>query len=386
MRLVPTNCIKEDSFLAHDLIGKDGRHLLRKGVVLNKSLIKRIEDNGIYTVYINDEYSDNEIEDVLKPELRNTAVKSIKDTFVHFQKYNKFLKENDKTLKGKQAIKIREQYMQSLSNISKEIVEEILYNKNVMINLVDIKSLDTYTYQHSVNVAVLSLVLGIELRLNKNELYDLCIGAMLHDLGKVFIPREIIFKKGPLNDEEFETIKTHPSKGYEYLKQNYNLPSSAKIIAYQHHEQLDGLGYPKGYKSEQINKLAKIVTIADVYDAMTSDRPYRRAIPPNDALEYIMGGAGRLFDFKMAQTFVRKIIPYPVGSLVKLSNGDVAVVEKVNINYPMRPKVKAIRQNAIKIVMEEIDLMEKTNLVIEGPQYEVPNVSVPKYLNKRVDE
>ena len=386
MRLVPTNCIKEGSFLAQDLTGRDGRILLKKGVLLNRGLIRRIEENGIYTIYINDEYSSNEIEDILKPQLRNVAIKTIKDTFEHFAQYSSLLKENGKTLKAKQTVQKRDQYIQSLNSISKDIVEEILYNKNVMINLVDIKSLDNYTYQHSVNVAVLSLVLGIELRLNKNELYDLCIGAILHDLGKTFIPKEIILKNSQLTKEEFEIIKTHTTKGYEYLSQDYSLPVAAKLIALQHHERIDGSGYPKGYGGNDINKLAKIIAITDVYDAMTSDTSYRKALPPHEAIEFIMGSGGRHFDFVMTQTFVRKIIPYPVGSLVKLSNKDVAVVEEVHHNYPLRPKVRIIRQSAINVVMKEVDLMTETNLVIEGIQYEAPNVSVPHYLQKRIDE
>lgn len=385
MRLVPTNCIKENTFLAQDLMGRDGRVLLKKGVQLNKNLIKRIEENRIFTVYINDEYSNNEIEDIIKPQLRNAAIKTIQDTFDYFEQYNNYLKENKKNLKTKQDVIRREQYIQSLNNVSKDIVEEILFNKNVMISLVDIKSLDSYTFQHSVNVAVLSLVLGIELRLGKNQLYDLCIGAMLHDLGKAFIPKEIINKSAKLTEEEFEQIKTHSIKGYEYLSQHYNLPASVKLIALQHHEQIDGTGYPNGYKDDEINKLAKIVAIADVYDAMTSDTPYRKAFPPHEAMEFIMGSSGRQFDFNMAQVFVRKIVPYPVGSLVKLSNGDVAVVEEVHANYPLRPVVKIIRQNAISVEMKEVDLLLETNLVIEGLQYEAPNVSVPNYLQKRID-
>ena len=386
MRMVPTNCIKEGSYLAHDLTGKDGRTLLKKGVQLNEGLIKRIEDNSIYTVYINDEYSNNEIEDILKPQLRDTAVKSIKETFGHFEQYSSYLKEHNKSLVNKQIVKKREKYVESINNISKDIVEEILHNKNVMINLVDIKSIDNYTYQHAVNVAVLSLVIGMELRLNKNELYELCIGAMLHDLGKAFISKDILFKKTTLDEAEFEVIKTHTTKGYEYISQQYELPVSAKLIALQHHERLDGSGYPSGYKNVDIHKLAKIVAIADVYDAMTSDTPYRKAVPPHEAIELIMGSAGRLFDFEMAKIFVRKIVPYPVGSLIKLSNGDVGVVQETRINYPLRPKVKIIRQSAVSIIIKEIDLMVETNLVIEGLQYEVPNVSVPHYLQKRIDE
>lgn len=374
--------MKENTFLAQTIYDRDNRILLKKGVRLNENLLKKIEENGIYTIYINDEYSDNEIEDIIKPELRNAAVKSTKDTFDNVEKLATSANNNRNSLKSKQLLKNIEQGIQSLNNLSKDIVEEILSNQNLLINLVDIKSLDNYVYQHSVNVGVLSMVLGMELGLNKNELYDLCIGAILHDIGKTFLPKEILYKKSDLTDDEYAIAKQHAQKGYEYLKAHYHLPVVTKIIALQHHERLDGSGYPNGYQENQINKLARIVAIADTYDAMTSDRPYRLALPPNEAIEFIMGSAGRFFDFEMVQVFARKIAPYPVGSLVKLSNNDVGVVEEVPPHFPLRPKVKVIRQRAISIEMKMVDLMKETNLVIEGLQYEAPNVSVPHHLQE----
>ncbi|KXG76108.1 HD-GYP domain-containing protein [Thermotalea metallivorans] len=382
MRLIPISCVKEGSILAQTLYDKDGRILLQKGVELNEGLLKKVKDNGTYMLYIHDEYSSNEIEDIIEPKIRIAAINALRETFSSFEKYNKQLKEKTGSLKERQLFKQREDYLQNLSTISKNIVDEISSAKNILVNLVDIKSLDSYTYEHSVNVTVLSLVLGVELQLSKNELYDLAIGAMLHDIGKVFLPKEILMKKEKLTDEEYAIAKEHTSRGYHYLKEHYSIPGQARIIALQHHERMNGSGYPNGISGNQITKLAKIIAITDTYDAMTSDKPYKKAVTPLEAIEYIMGSAGTLFDFEMAQTFVRKIIPYPVGTLVRLSNGDYGVVEEVPPNFPLRPKIRIIRQNAVNIEMVQVDLLKETNLVIEGIQYEAPNLSVQHYLKQ----
>jgi HD-GYP domain-containing protein (c-di-GMP phosphodiesterase class II) len=194
MRLVPIECVREGTYLAKTIYDNDGRVLLREGVLLNDLLIRRIKLIKIFSVYINDEYSDNVIEDVIKPELRQKAVKTIRDTFVSFEKYTLYSSKANNTNKESDLIKEKQKYFQSIGNIADSILEELLSNKNVLINVVDIKSLDSYTYQHSVNVAVLSLVLGLQLQLSKFELYSLCLGAMIHDIGKVFVPKEIIQK------------------------------------------------------------------------------------------------------------------------------------------------------------------------------------------------
>ncbi|MBB6216738.1 HD-GYP domain-containing protein (c-di-GMP phosphodiesterase class II) [Anaerosolibacter carboniphilus] len=383
MRLIPVNCIKEGSTLAQALYDKDGRILLHKGVELNDGLLKKVEDSGISMIYINDEYSSNEIEDIIEPKVRIAAINALRETFTSFERNNQQLKGKTNSLKERQLLKQRDDYFHNLNSLTKNIVDEISSAKSVLVSLVDIKSMDNYTYEHSVNVAVLSLVLGTELRLSKNDLYDLAIGAMLHDIGKAFIPKDILLKKDPLTDEEYAIAKEHTTRGYSYLKELYSIPGPARIIALQHHEKVDGTGYPGGLTGNKISKLAKIIAITDTYDAMTSDKPYKKAVAPQEAIEYIMGSAGTHFDFEMAQTFVRKVVPYPVGTLVRLSNGDYGVVEKVVPNFPLRPTVKVIRQTAVSIKMVEIDLLKETNLVIEGIQYETPDLSVQTYLKKK---
>ncbi len=372
MRFVPINAVREGCYLAKTIYDDNGMILLNKGILLTQKLIERAKNVGIYSLYINDDYSDNEIEDVIKPELRQKSIKNLKEAFDNFQKYNTHLAKCINGPQQKNALKNREKYIASISEIAKEILEELLSKKNILINLVDIKSMDSYTYQHSVNVAILSIILGIELQLNRFELYDLCVGAILHDIGKIFIPPEIITKNDKLTDEEFSIIKKHPIRGYEYLKNCLDIPATARAIVLQHHEKINGEGYPNGFKNNHISKLSRIVAIADVYDALTSDRPYRSALSPNEAMEYIMGSGGTHFDYVMVKAFSKKIIPYPEGTLIKLSNNDTAIVEGVNIGYPLRPSVRIIDTENPMRKNIHIDLLTEISIVIQGVQHEPP--------------
>lgn len=374
MRLVPVECVREGSFLAKTIYDAEGRVLLREGVKLNNVFINRIKLIKIFSVYINDEYSDNIIEDVIKPELRQKAVKSIKDTFISFEKYNLNSARGTNPAKESDFIKEKQKYFQSIGAIAEDIIDQVFSHKNALINVVDIKNLDSYTYQHSVNVAVLSLVLGLQLQLSKFELYSLCLGALMHDIGKVFIPKEIILKYDTLTEKEYSIVKEHSLKGYEYLKGSSDISAPARIVALQHHERINGNGYPEGRKGQDINKLARIVGIADVYDALTSDRPQRRALSPNEALEFIMASGGTLFDYSMVLAFSKCVVPYAEGTIVRLSNGDIAVVEVNNPNYPLRPKIKIIKcLNDTGKKNISLDLMEALDLVIDGVQYDVPD-------------
>lgn len=375
LRLVPINCIKEGSYLAKTIYDDDGRILLAKGVKLTDKVIKKIELVGIMSLYINDEYSSNEIDDIIKPELRQKAVKAIKDTFCDMTRY---IESQDggswKCQQSYSVLKVKHKHVEDISKIINDIIDEMLYRKNVFINLVDIKSMDNYTYQHSVNVIILSLILGMRINMDREKLYNLAMGAMLHDVGKVFVPKEVLLKNGKLTDKEFNIIKEHPLRGYEYLKDNIDVSAMSRVIVLQHHEKIDGTGYPEGINGNKIHEFARIISIVDVYDALTSDRPYRRGMCPNEAIEYLMGGADRLFDFHMVSSFVRNIVPYPVGTMVRLSNGDIGVVEEVIENYPMHPRVRIIWRNNSHTISDHmyVDLMRENNIVIEGIQYEIP--------------
>ena len=171
------------------------------------------------------------------------------------------------------------------------IVDEILNNSNMVINMVDLKVFDDYTYFHSVNVAVLSIVLGTALGLSRTQLCDLGIGAILHDIGKVFVKKDILCKAGVLSDDESCEMQNHSTLGYDYIKKVSNISMSARIGILDHHEKFGGGGYPNDLKEEKISLFGRIIAIADVYDAMTSDRPYRKAIIPSEVIEYIMGSS-----------------------------------------------------------------------------------------------
>lgn len=369
MRLVPIQYVKAGSFLAKTIYDDRGAILLREGVKLTDNYIKRVMQLGIFSMYINDEYSEKNVEDIIKPELRQKAVKTIKDTFYSFEKFN--LNTTRNSMQDKKYIAEKQSYFQTIGDIVKEIMEEMLSKKTVLINIVDIKSLDSYTYQHSVNVAVVSLVLGIQLQLDRKKLYDLCLGALIHDIGKALVPEEILKKNDKLTEEEGNIVKEHTIRGYDFLKGSIDISAPARIIALQHHEREDGKGYPDNRRDDAINELAKIVAVADVYDALTSDRPYRKAMSPNDAVEYIMANGQTQFSYEVVKAFSKCIVPYPEGTIVKLSNGEIAVVEEVYPNFVLRPKVKVINKKNEKGEDLFRDLRNELEIVISGLQYEV---------------
>ncbi|MGH4119065.1 HD-GYP domain-containing protein [Clostridium sp.] len=372
MRFVPLEFAKPGNCLAKTIFDNNGRILLREGVILTEIFLIRIKRLQIYSLYINDEYSDTVIEDVIKPELRQTAIKAIKDAFYSFEKYS--LYSDNTNFNNKKFALEKHVYFESIGGIAKNIIDEILSKKNVMINLVDIKSMDNYTYQHSVNVAIISLVLGVQLQLNQNDLYTLCMGALIHDIGKTLIPKNILLKPGPLNDEELKTIKTHTTKGYDYLKGCLDISAPSRIVALQHHERYDGKGYPDSMKDKSISRFARMVAIADVYDALTSDRPYRKAMSPNDAVEYILSHGDTQFDYEMVKAFSKAIVPYTPGTIVKLSTGDICVVTDVFPNFALRPQVKVIKKgpNAnAQAVGTIISLVEQLGIVIKNIEFAI---------------
>lgn len=366
MRLVPIECVREGCYLAKTIYDSDGRILLRCGAKLTHSLIKRIKSINIFSLYVSDEYTQKEIDEIISPELKQKSILLVKDVFSTFHKLS-----SDPTLasnsKNKfKLLKEKENYLNSLEELAEELYDSIISNKNIMIGLVDIKTMDAYTYQHSVNVAILSTVIGVGFKLPKKKLIDLCVGALLHDLGKIFVGKDIIQKPDKLTDMEFEAIKNHPKAGYDYIHNNNNISTNCKMIILQHHEKVDGSGYPRGIKSNDINILAKIVAVADVYDALTSDRSYKKAMCPNEAFEFILSKSNSMFDFEVTKIFSKVLMPYPKGSYVKLSNGDVGKVKKLHRYYPLRPCLEIIKSLEKGKVGTVLDLSTELSVVISS--------------------
>lgn len=341
MRFVPVNCIREEMIVAKQLLGRNGEILLNTGSVIHASYIEKIKQLGYNGIYINDDLSkDIVISEIISNDLRLKTVKTMKDAFINI--------ENGKC--------IPESSIRNINDIVVNIVEDVLSNKDAMINMIDLKVFDDYTFYHSVNVAVLSIVVGVALNLDKKTLNNLGLAALLHDIGKVFIPKHILNKPGKLTDEEFEIIKTHSLQGYQYLRESFKIPSPAYVSILQHHERYDGRGYPGQIRGNQISLLAQIISVTDVYDALTSNRSYRKALNPSEAIEYIMGGGGTLFDPQTANCFVERVAPYPVGTCILLSDGTTGIVMENYSDCSMRPKVKIIRKGNDEVQPYNLDL------------------------------
>ncbi len=285
MRLVPIENVRPNTVLGKSLYDVDGRILLRAGVVLKENTIAKIKQINILSIYIVDKYSDEEIDDIIKPELRQKAIISIKEAFSNIGRLNSNnavrSKESDYTWQ-------EQSYFYNIGKMAVSLIDDILNHKDVMLALVDIRSMNNYLYSHCVNVAVISLTLGIAFQLPKKKLEALCIGALIHDIGKSMLPREVLDKQGKLSDEEKEIIKQHPRLGYKYLSNTYNINSLSKIVVLQHHERPDGKGFPDGLTKDNIIDLSNIVSIANAYDNLSTDLPEKRAMFPSDVLEYLM--------------------------------------------------------------------------------------------------
>jgi HD-GYP domain-containing protein (c-di-GMP phosphodiesterase class II) len=259
---------------------------------------------------------------------------------------------------------------EEVKHVVEMLIKEVMDNyQNALINLIDIRNHDEYTFSHSINVCVLAILIGIKKCMEKEELEKLGLGAMLHDLGKIRITSEILAKPGKLTEEEFETVKKHPIYGYEILCHDEEIGVTPREIVYQHHEQYNGEGYPRGLKGEEIHEYAVITTLADVYDALTTDRPYRKKFLPHDAMRLIITETETKFSKEVIRLFLEYMSIYPIGSLVKLSSGEVGIVVKAHKDTLIRPTVRLILNPRGDYYPEpyEVDLRKDKKRFIIGP-------------------
>ncbi len=237
---------------------------------------------------------------------------------------------------------VQESDIAKLTGTVHDMIINLQLQKDMLVNIAEVQMYDDYTYHHCLSVAIMSIAIGMELGMSGDMLQDIGMAGILHDLGKVAIPTDIINKPGPLTDEEYEVVKQHPVLAAKHLKERDLINDDVYCGIICHHEKLDGSGYPNHLEGEEIHPYAKILAVADVYDALTSNRPYRVPSPPNEAIEYIMGGLDSHFDENAVKAFLRKVAPYPLGSKLKLSNGETAYVIKNYPDQPLRPVVAVI--------------------------------------------
>ncbi|MGN0145425.1 MAG: HD-GYP domain-containing protein [Clostridium sp.] len=325
MIFVPIYRLKDGMRIADDIQSNCNNKLktvlLKSGSILTKDSIEKLYKFDVSGIYIDDGINNP----LLNDDLRKESVFAIKEVFSFCEKNHTIL--NEKT-------------MQQIEGVSDKLVEQIYNNKEISVCIKELQTYDSNTYIHSVGVAVLSIAIGTALNLSRNELCRLGVSALLHDIGKVQVPIEIINKPSKLTDEEFEIIKNHPTWGGIYFAENKNINDDIYMGIVGHHERIDGTGYPNGLKDEDIPLFARIIAVADVYESLTGNRSYRKPIRPLEAIEYIMAGSERSFDKEVVKAFLRKIEPYPVGAYVKLSDKRSAKVIKSNVDNSLRPVIR----------------------------------------------
>ena len=226
-------------------------------------------------------------------------------------------------------------------HLVQEISDSVMRNPSALVSLARIKTADDYTYMHSVAVCALMVALALQLQLDPAQTRSAGMGGLLHDLGKALVPLEVLNKPGKLTDAEFAIIQAHPAQGHQLLVEWLTDDPAVLDIVLHHHEKIDGSGYPNGHKGDAISLLAKMGAVCDVYDAITSDRPYKKGWDPSESLKKMAEWTNGHLDTQVFHAFVKSLGIYPTGSLVRLASGRIAVVTGQSASSLLKPIVKA---------------------------------------------
>jgi len=345
MKKVTVDELKPGMKLAKDIILNDGRFLLLKGFTLKERYIDKIRLYDIPYVYV-----EKEVE----------KVQYFNEEIIYSETFHN-VKNIMKSVRNGGSIDVS-----SVKSTVSKIVQSIFNNDNVFMKLSGIRDIDNYTYLHSIDVCIYSIIAGKSLNLLPDMLNNLALGALLHDIGKCKIPPEILNKPAKLSESEFEIMKKHTEYGYDILRKTPGLSEDVARIALNHHEHWDGAGYPRGLKGEEIDLLSRIVAIADVYDALTADRVYRRRFMPHKAVEYLISNSRAQFDPQILNIFMDNIAVYPPDIIVMLSTGEIGKVVKSKGPPSIRPKIMVIARKEGPPVYEpyEVDLARNPEVSI----------------------
>lgn len=364
MRLVGLSYLEPGSVLARDVRGgKNGTiPLLRKGVILTPDFIDRLERAGIYGVYIDDALGAGiEITPLISEESRSLAADSLGAVFKEMRK-------------GDTAVQpMNERTISQMTAVVQLLAHEISNSRDAAVAIHNLASASSYTVQHSINVAAVGLLVGERclrdhgwtdyrekqrLDSTQEQLVQLGLGLMLHDIGKSLFPKELLEKAGPLEDGEWEVVRLHPVYGADMLSP-VTTSARARAVVRSHHERWDGEGYPDHKVGKATHQFARIAAIADVYDAVTSERPYSGAAAPEFGWKLIADGAGSAFDPEIVGVFRQVIAPYPPGHEITLDDGRRGIVVSVKPGAVEQPHVRICWDaEGLPVEPYEIDLAE----------------------------
>lgn len=329
------NVLKEGMVVGRTIWNEAGHPLLHKDVIVTSRIVERLRDLNIQYLYIEDKVSRGiEVEETVTPAKRIQVVKNITKSF-----------KEVKQTKSSQAPYVLDQQSKVIGLIVEDIMNSIIGSEEVLMVLTDAYLYDEYIYQHSFQVTMYSIAIAKEMGYSYDDIRLIGMGAMLHDIGKLLIPPEILSKPGKLTDEEYDEMKQHTRFGFDLLRNLHSVSLLVAHCAFQHHERIDGSGYPRGLVDFEIHPFAKIIAVADVFDALTSTRVYRKKMLPTDAISIIEEGRGIQFDARVVDAFKQSIVHYANGTLVLLNDGRRGIVSKQNLVDASRPWLRIFEEN-----------------------------------------
>jgi HD-GYP domain-containing protein (c-di-GMP phosphodiesterase class II) len=327
MRFTSVAELKKGMVLSNDIVGEGCKTLFPAKTKLKAEHIERINKLGFSGVYTDDaQYAEIQAEPPVPDELYLEAVRAAKDFLTEAQ-----------TLTPDRGR--RSQTTDRQKNVVIPIIDALSDRKKRLLDYIYQKPYKEYEYYHAAGSMILSLLLGFELGMEREQLYELGVAALLHDIGAVFLPQEVLNRPGTLTDEEFEIVKRHTEKGFAYLHDYFRLSEEAAMGALQHHENYDGTGYPNQLKRKQISLVGRIIAVTDVYDALVSRRPFRPAMYAKQGLEILEQKSDRKFDPDIVELLAKVVAPFPRGVPVQLSGGETALVFRNYRDNPNRPKL-----------------------------------------------
>ncbi len=336
MQKILIDDISPGSVIAKDILNHEGVMLIPKGTILRDKFISQLHEIGVEEILVeeNEQESAQRIKEIQKS--MNIDEIIFEKTRIQAQMQIKKLMVKFSTMNHMNLDKIK--------YLVEDIIEQLLLKKDIVLTLSRLRSIDNYTYEHSVNVCVLSLIVGIDLNLDRDSLKNLGIGAILHDIGKVGVSEGILKKPSRLTEKEFEEVRRHTQYGYDILT-NTNISEEAAQIALCHHEKYDGTGYNRRLKGESIPLYSRIVAVTDVYDAMSNDRVYKKKMSPDKVFKEIARMGNKHFDREIMEKFVRHLSLYPTGTGVILNTNHRGIVIEQNRLLPESPIIRLFKKD-----------------------------------------